>query len=57
MGETLSLDSGRVLLTLLEKSGQRAKLALVAPKEVTWTKGRRASVDLETIKQGLTPHK
>lgn len=56
VGETLSLDGGRVLLTLVEKSGQRARLALIAPKSVTWSKGT-SQVAIETVRQGCLTRK
>jgi sRNA-binding carbon storage regulator CsrA len=34
VGETISIDRGRIVLTLLEKSGQRAKLGFEAEKVV-----------------------
>lgn len=55
VGETLSLDGGRVLLTLVEKSGKLARLALVAQAEVKVVKGKKESVGLATIQRGLTP--
>jgi len=35
VGESLSFDGGRVMLTLKEKSGQRARLHISAEKGVT----------------------
>jgi hypothetical protein len=34
VGDTVSFDSGRVSLTLLEKSGQRARLEIIAAPDV-----------------------
>ena len=34
VGESISVDRGRVVMTLVEKSGQRAKLAIDADKSV-----------------------
>lgn len=34
VGETLRLDGGRILVTLLEKSGQRARISIEADKSV-----------------------
>ena len=51
----LAIDGGKVLLTLLEKSGQRAKLAFVAGDDVTVVKGRKALAGAEQAKKGLTP--
>lgn len=34
VGETLKLDGGRIKITLLEKSGQRARMAIAAPPDI-----------------------
>lgn len=34
VGETLQLDGGRIVVTLLEKSGQRARISVEADKSV-----------------------
>lgn len=38
VGESVTIDRGRVVVTLLEKSGQRAKLGFDAAKEVAVNK-------------------
>jgi len=38
VGESVSIDRGRVVVTLLEKSGQRAKIGFDAEKEVSVNK-------------------
>ena len=35
VGESVSVDKGRVVLTLVEKSGQRARLSVSAVKEAS----------------------
>lgn len=39
VGETLSIDGGRLIVTLEHKSGQRAKLRFVHAGDVTVTHG------------------
>jgi len=34
VGESVSIDEGKVIMTLLEKSGQRARMELVADKSI-----------------------
>jgi sRNA-binding carbon storage regulator CsrA len=41
MGEVLSLDGGRIMIELIEKSGKLAKLRITAPKSISITKGER----------------
>lgn len=38
VGESISIDAGRVVVTLLEKSGQRAKLGFDAAKDAAVNK-------------------
>lgn len=42
VGESLTLDGGRVVVTLQEKSGQRAKLRLVLDSDATAVRGEGA---------------
>lgn len=35
IGDTLSLDEGRIQLTLVQKTGQQVKFEIVAPKTVS----------------------
>lgn len=44
-GERLSLDGGRVLIELVRKSGQLARLKVSAPKEVAIKKDSALQVD------------
>lgn len=53
VGESLAI-SGGVIVTLLEKSGQRARLAFIAPDHVKVTKGQKARAGVEQAKNGLT---
>jgi hypothetical protein len=53
VGETSSLDNGRVVLTLLEKSGQRARFDIQAEEDVKIATPR-ASQAATIAKQGLT---
>lgn len=54
VGESLSIDGGKCLITLLEKSGQRAKLAFIAGDDVAVVKGKKAAAGAEQAKRGLT---
>jgi len=54
VGESLAIDDGKIVISLLEKSGQRAKLAFVVEDGVTFLKGKRASAGAEQAKRGLT---
>jgi hypothetical protein len=52
VGETVSFDSGRISITLLEKSGQRARLDIEADPSVRIDQPKqRAS---EAARNGLT---
>lgn len=54
VGESLSIDGGRLILTVLEKSGQRAKLGIVHDGSVEVKKGIKATAGAEMAKKGLT---
>lgn len=53
VGESVSFDGGRIVVTLLEKSGQRARLDIRADDDVkvTVNKSEMASI---IAKRGLT---
>lgn len=52
VGETVRFDDGRVAVTLLEKSGQRARLEIVAAPDVRIDQPRQRAA--EAAKHGLT---
>lgn len=52
VGETVRLDDGRITVTLLEKSGQRARLDIVAAPDVRIDQPRQRTA--EAAKNGLT---
>ena len=53
-GETVSFDSGRVALTLLEKSGQRARLEIRSAPDVLIELPTRAS-PAQQAQGGISP--
>ncbi|MEK6244023.1 MAG: hypothetical protein AABM33_05925 [Pseudomonadota bacterium] len=54
VGESLAIDGGKVLVTLLEKSGQRARLAFIVAEGIDFVKGKKAKAGAEQAKRGLT---
>lgn len=52
-GETVSFDDGRITITLLDKSGQRARLDIKAEKGVKIDKPS-ASLASDQARKGLT---
>lgn len=52
IGESVSIDKGRVNITLREKSGQRARLEIQADKSVSVEKSQPRS---NIAAKGLTP--
>lgn len=54
VGEALNLDGGRVVVTMLKKSGQQARLALITARDVAWSKVENPGVGLATVRNGLT---
>jgi hypothetical protein len=52
VGESVSFDEGRISVTLLEKSGQRARLDIVAAPDVRIDQPRQRTAD--AAKNGLT---
>ena len=53
VGESLSIDKGRAILTVMEKSGKKARLAFSAVKEVAVNKLPRPSSINELAKKGI----
>jgi sRNA-binding carbon storage regulator CsrA len=51
VGESVKFDGGRIEVTLLEKSGQRARLDIRADKDVKIDTPKKAA---DVAKQGLT---
>ena len=54
VGDSLAIDRGRILVTLMEKSGQIARLAFVVPDGVDFVKGKKSTAGAEQAKKGLT---
>lgn len=52
-GESVSIDSGRIVVRLEEKSGKRARLSFEADKSVA-IKPVRASPVLDMIRRGVS---
>lgn len=52
VGESVRLDGGRINVTLLEKSGQRARLDIEADKSVSIEQPRSSTADV--VRNGLT---
>jgi hypothetical protein len=55
VGDSLAIDGGKILVTLLHKSGQLAKLAFVADDSISIVKGKKSQAGAEQAKKGLTP--
>lgn len=53
IGESVSFDDDRIQVTLLEKSGQRARLEIKAKEDVKITTNRSNSAS-SIAKQGIT---
>lgn len=53
VGESLSIDSGRVIMTLEEKSGQRARLAFTSTEEVRFDKDVRGRTGATNAARGI----
>lgn len=53
VGDTLSIDGGRILLTLEEKSGQRARLAFSAEEGVQFSKGDTGRTGVQQAARGI----
>lgn len=53
VGESVSIDGGRTLLTVLEKSGQRARLRFEIDPEVTVRKITPVKTGAEVASRGL----
>jgi pyruvate kinase len=53
VGESVSFDDGRIVVTLLEKSGQRARLDIRIDEDVKF-KVNKSSVASTLAKEGLT---
>ena len=53
VGDSLTFDGGRIVLTVQEKSGQRAKLRLAMDADATVTRGSRAPSAATVAKGGV----
>jgi len=53
VGESVSIDKGRAILTVMSKSGQKARLAFSALKEVAVNKVSSKGSMVEFAKKGL----
>ena len=53
VGESISFDDGRIVVTLLEKSGQRARLDITAADDVVVTPKKSGSQASVVAKNGI----
>lgn len=57
VGDSLSLDNGRVVITILKKSGQIARLDIKAESDVMLAVSKAGGVASDMAKNGLTINK
>lgn len=53
IGESVSFDNGRITITLLEKSGQRARLDIQTPKDTPFSVQKLDTPASVAASQGL----
>lgn len=53
VGESVNIDRGRVVVTLLEKSGQRAKLGFDAAKDIAVNKATAFPSGASQARKGI----
>ncbi len=55
VGESLSIDGGRLVVTVEEKSGQRARLSFESAEPVQFNKVLRGRTGAEHAARGIKP--
>lgn len=53
VGESLSIDGGRITLTVEEKSGQRARLSFASEEKIAFAKATLGRTGVEHAARGI----
>ncbi|MCY1167372.1 hypothetical protein D9M73_73330 [compost metagenome] len=53
VGDSVTLDGGRIVIQVMEKSGQRAKLSITANAEVSISRKKPASSGAKAAQSGI----